>query len=118
MILKSNGKSIATDIEFACSIFKQAQGLMFRKSIPDDYAMIFVLKKKSKVSLHMLFVNFPIDVIFLDEKKNVVKTSVLRPWIGTCSSDSKVKYIIETNPGTVKKRGIKNGDSISFENKC
>lgn len=118
MILISNGKSIATDVEFACSMHSQILGLMFRKSIPDDYALIFVLRKKSKASLHMLFVNFPIDAIFLDENKKVVKASSLRSWIGRCSSGSKVKYIIETNPGTVEKNRIKPGDIFSFENKC
>ncbi len=118
MILKSNGKSIATDVEFACSMPSQILGLMFRKNIPDDYALIFVLKKKSKTSLHMLFVNFPIDAIFLDENKEVVKASNLRSWVGRCSSGSKVKYIVETNPGTIEKNGIKAGDIFSFENKC
>ncbi len=118
MILKSNGKSIAGDVEFACGILSQILGLMFRKNIPEDYALVFVLKKKIKISLHMLFVNFPIDAIFLDENKKVVKTSTLRPWIGRCSSGSKIKYIIETNPGTVKKNRIKTGDTFSFENRC
>jgi uncharacterized membrane protein (UPF0127 family) len=118
MVLKSNGKSIARDVEFACSMLRQALGLMFRKNIPDEYALIFVLSKKSRVSLHMLFVNFPIDAIFLDENKTVVKTSKLRSWVGTCSSGSKVKYIIETNHGNVQKYGIKAGDVFSFENDC
>ena len=118
MLLKFTGKIIASDMEFARSIISQTLGLMFRKKIPDDYALIFVLRKKSKASLHMLFVNFPIDAIFLDENKKVVKASNLRSWIGTCSSGSKVKYIIETNPGTVERNGIKPGDIFSFKNKC
>ncbi|MDW7733572.1 MAG: DUF192 domain-containing protein [Methanolobus sp.] len=118
MILKSNGDYVATHVEFACSTYKQALGLMFRRNIPDDYALVFVMKKSTKVSLHMLFVNFPIGVIFLDENKKVVKLSELKPWIGLCSSDTKVKYVIETNKGIEKKADLHVGDVLSFKSKC
>lgn len=118
MILKSNGDYVATHVEFACSTYKQALGLMFRRNIPEDYALVFVMKKSTKVSLHMLFVHFPIDVIFLDEDKRIVKLSGLRPWIGLCSSDAKVKYIIETNKGIENKADLRVGDVLSFKSKC
>ncbi|WP_406670836.1 DUF192 domain-containing protein [Methanolobus sp. ZRKC4] len=118
MILKSNGEYVATHVEFACSTFKQALGLMFRKDIPENYALVFVMKKCRKVSLHMLFVNYPIDAIFLDEQKRVIQTSSLQAWIGICSCKEKVKYIIETSHGKSDKIGITAGDKIYFENRC
>lgn len=118
MILKSNGESVATHVEFACSIFKQALGLMFRKNIPDDYALVFVMKKSQNVSLHMLFVSFSIGVIFLDEDKRIVKLDELKPWTGLSSSDAKVKYVIETSKGTLEKTDLHVGDKLSFKNEC
>lgn len=118
MILKSNGKEIATDIDFACSLLKQIKGLMFSRRIPDNYALVFVIKRMQEISLHMLFVNYPIDAIFLDENKKVIKISSLKPWIGTCSCRKKVKYVIETSHGKAEKMGIKPGDKIDFENQC
>jgi hypothetical protein len=118
MILKSNGESVATHVEFACSIFKQALGLMFRKNIPDDYALVFVMKKSQNVSLHMLFVSFPIEVIFLDGDKRVVKLDRLKSWTGFSSSDAKVKYVIETSTGTLEKVDLHVGDMLSFKNEC
>ncbi|MCQ6962543.1 DUF192 domain-containing protein [Methanolobus chelungpuianus] len=118
MILKPSGEYVATSTEFACSVFKQALGLMFRKNIPEDHALIFVMDRSRKVSLHMLFVIFPIDAIFLDEDKRIVKISGLRPWTGLCSSGTKVKYIIETAKGTAKKAGLKVGDTLTFRNEC
>ncbi|AFV24211.1 hypothetical protein Mpsy_2005 [Methanolobus psychrophilus R15] len=91
---------------------------MFRKNIPEGYALIFVMGKSKKVSLHMLFVNFAIDVLFLDEDKRIVKICGLRPWTGLCSSETKVKYIIETNTGKAKKAGLKVGDMLTFRNEC
>ncbi|WP_292468657.1 DUF192 domain-containing protein [Methanolobus sp.] len=118
MILKSNGKEIATDVDFACSLLMQIKGLMFSKRIHDNYALVFVMRKKQNVSLHMLFVNFPIDAIYLDENKRVMKTCSLRSWIGKCSCKEKAKYIIETSYGKAEKMGIKTGDKIDFENQC
>ena len=118
MILKCNGKEIATDVDFACSLLSQAKGLMFSRKIPENYALVFVIKKVQKVSLHMLFVTYPIDVIFLDEQKRVIKTDSLKPWIGGSSSGEKVKYIIETSHGKNRKMNIKAGDMIEFKNKC
>jgi hypothetical protein len=114
MIIKSKNTVVATNVEFACSIFKQVKGLMFSRRIPDDYALVFVLKKPQKVSLHMLFVNYPIDAIFLDEKKRVIKTSSLYAWIGLSFCKEKVKYIIETSHGKFTKLGIKTGDVFDF----
>jgi uncharacterized membrane protein (UPF0127 family) len=118
MILKPSGEYVATSTEFACSIYKQALGLMFRKNIPEDHALIFVMNKSKKVSLHMLFVAFAIDVLFLDENKRIVKICRLRPWTGLCSSGTRVKYIIETNKGKAKKAGLKVGDILTFRNEC
>lgn len=118
MILKPSGEYVATSTEFACSVFRQALGLMFRQHIPEDYALVFVMDRNKKVSLHMLFVPFAIDAIFLDEDKKIVKISELRPWTGLCSSGTKVKYIIETAKGTAKKAGLEVGDTLTFRNEC
>ncbi|TGC11038.1 DUF192 domain-containing protein [Methanolobus halotolerans] len=118
MILKSDGEYVSTHVEFACSTFKQALGLMFRKNIPEGYALVFVMKKSRKVSLHMLFVNFAIGVIFLDEDKKIVKISQLRPWAGLCSSGTKVKYIIETSREIPEKADLHVGDMLSFKSEC
>ncbi|WP_340819562.1 DUF192 domain-containing protein [Methanolobus sp. WCC4] len=118
MILISNGKEIATDVDFACNLLSQAKGLMFSRRISKDYALVFVMKKTQKVSLHMLFVTYPIDVIFLDEQKRVIRTDSLKPWIGSSSSREKVKYIIEMSHGKNRKMNIKEGDLFEFDNRC
>ena len=115
MLLKSNGDVIASDIEYAKSMFSQAKGLMFRSSVPDSYAMIFVLSSPKKISLHMLFVPFPLDVLFLNEEKRIVSTTYLRPWIGTGDSGEKVKYIIELPAGVISRSDLSVGDHVMFD---
>lgn len=115
MLLKSNGKIIASDMEFAQSFLSQTLGLMFRKNIQNDYALVFEMRKPKRVSLHMLFVRFPIDVLFLDESKTITKTAQLSPWIGRVSSGEKVKYIIEMSKGTISNNDLAVGEQLSFE---
>lgn len=113
-ILKYNGVEIAKNIDFARTMFRQALGLMFRKYIPYDYSMIFILKKQSHVSIHMLFVFFPIDVIFLNEEKKIIALSPLRPWVGYKAMED-IKYIIEMKAGTIEMFHLCAGGQIEFD---
>jgi len=113
-LLKYNGVVIAKNIEFAKTILKQALGLMFRRSIPSDYAMIFILKKPSNVNVHMLFVFFPIDIIFLNEEKKVCHFSRLKPWVGF-KAIKNIKYLLEMKAGTVDRFNLTVGGQIEFD---
>jgi uncharacterized protein len=112
--VKYNSFEIARNIETCRTQISQMIGLMFRSSIPSDYAMIFVMKKPSSVGIHMLFMRFPIDVIFLNEDKQIIGLSHLKPWTGH-SSMKNVKYIIETNPDVIEKYKLSIGWKMEFE---
>lgn len=113
-VLKYNGVEIAKNIEFGRTTFKHALGLMFRKSIPYDYSMIFILKKPSKVNIHMLFVFFPIDVIFLNEEKKIMGLSRLKPWVGYKAMED-IKYIIEMKAGTIEMFHLCTHEDMEFD---
>lgn len=115
-LLKYNGVVIAKNIEFARTMVKQALGLMFRRSISLDYAMIFVLKKPSKVNVHMFFVFFPIDVIFLNEEKKICEFSRLRPWVGF-KAIKNIKYVLEMKAGTFDMFNLTVGRQIEFDDR-
>ena len=113
-VLKYNGVEIAKNLEFAKNILSQMIGLMFRTSIPSDYAMIFILKKTSSVNVHMLFVFFPISVIFLDENKRISGFVNLNPWTGYKAMKN-IKYIIEMNTDAIKKNKLSIGRQMDFQ---
>ena len=113
-ILKYNGIEIAKNIEFAKTIISQMSGLMFRKNVPDGFAMIFVMKKPSYVNVHMLFVFFPIDVIFLDDNKKISGLAGLSPWTGY-KAIKNIKYVIEMRAGTIKKYKLTVGGQMEFD---
>jgi uncharacterized membrane protein (UPF0127 family) len=80
MVLIYNGTPVANNISYAKNIFSQMLGLMLHKSIPEDFALIFILKRPGTVGVHMLFMLFPIDIIFLDADKMILGTATLKPW--------------------------------------
>jgi uncharacterized membrane protein (UPF0127 family) len=72
---------LATEVEFADGVLSKARGLTFRRSIPDDYALVFRFAEARTRRLHMLFVAFPIDAVWLVEGE-VTAVARLRPWTG------------------------------------
>jgi len=114
MILKHNGMLIASKVDLAKNYYEKVLGLMFRRSIPQDYALLFMFDKPGVVGIHMLFMRFPIAAIFLDEDKKIVATAVLKPWIGF-KQIKEVQYLIEMNRNTIEKYGLKIGDVINFD---
>lgn len=113
-VLKYNGVVIAKNIEFARTLLAQSLGLMFRKNIPHSYSMIFTLNKPSWVNVHMLFVFFRIDVIFLNEKKEIMGLSQLKPWVGYKGMEN-IKYILEMKAGTIDMFDLKIGGQMEFD---
>lgn len=72
---------LASEVEIADSLLGKARGLMFRRSIAEEYGLVFEFEEARSRSFHMLFVPFPIDVVWLvGESVSAVKQ--LRPWIG------------------------------------
>ena len=113
MVLIYNGTPIANEISYAKNIFSQMLGLMLHKSIPWDFALIFVLKRPGTVGVHMLFMRFPIDVIFLDSDKKIIGTATLKPWTGHKRMKG-IKYIIEINQGTIERFNLVPGEQLIF----
>lgn len=58
-----------SNLKICNSIFSQARGLMFSPK----RNLVMVFPKEKKVSLHMFFVFYPIDVYVLDRNKRVIE---------------------------------------------
>ena len=66
---KSKNCLIASKALVADSFFLRLKGLMFRKSIDEEEALIFY----HTPSIHTFFMRFPIEVVFLNQKMQVVE---------------------------------------------
>lgn len=74
-------RTLVSDVDVVDGLLGRARGLMFRRSIPDDYALVFRFDRPADRDLHMAFVPFPIDALWLVDDE-VVRKKRLRPWFG------------------------------------
>mgnify|MGYP000212270107 CR=1 FL=1 len=113
--------TLATNVELADTSLKQMRGLMFRRSIPDDYALVFekdapgfplslVTTTRAKMDAHMLFVGMPIDVVWIDDG-TVTQVATLSPWTG--SGIARADTMIELPAGTAD--AVEPGDQIRID---
>lgn len=115
MIKNKSRKKILAKKAIVCrSILSKARGLMFSKKIKAK-ALVFIFNKEKKYSLHMFFVFFPIDVLWLDKNRKVVDMKEnFRPFSLIAKPKNDAKYIIELPAGTIKNTNTEIKDRISF----
>jgi uncharacterized protein len=114
---KSNKRIITIDIEIADNDYERTRGLMYRRSLPDTGGMLFIFEKSGPLSFWMRNTYIPLDIIFADEKKQIIKIQKKTEPLSYNAIQSKkdAKYVVEVNAGFCDRHGVSAGDSIAFE---
>ena len=105
---------LANTIRYASNPVQQAIGLMFSKECKHE-ALIFNFPTERIQSLHMLFVFYPIDVIFLNENKEIVELKENFKPFTAYKSTEKAQYVLELPRNTIKQSQSSVGDNIRFK---
>ena len=118
-------RTLATDVETADSLLAQMRGLMGRSSVPEDYALVFPVRRDpvavaldrvpgvgrlvdpGQHGVHMLFVRTPIDVLWVEDE-TVVQVRTLQPWTGTGSA--RADTLVELAAGAAS--DVEPGDTV------
>ena len=108
--IKKNGAIITANAEIADSFFKRFMGLMFRKSVPQDFALYITPCNQ----IHMLNMRFAIDVIYLDSDGRAVKIDENIQPGKVCKTVRNAKSVIEMNAFAAGKYAISEGDAIEI----
>lgn len=105
----TKGNIVSPHYLLCISPLSKARGLMFRKRpIP----LVFEFRKEKINALHMMFVFFPIDIIFLDKDKKIVELKQnLRPF-SFYNPKNKSRYVIELEKGRIAESRSEIGDKI------
>src|SRR5947199_8448220 len=75
-----SGKVLAESLEMPRTMFGRGVGLMFRRSLEPGRGMWI----NPCSGIHMMFMNFPIDAVFLDSRERVKKVYLRLPaWYGS-----------------------------------
>lgn len=101
---------LAENAKLCASIISKTLGLMFSK----PQSLIFIFKKEKIVPLHMCFVFYPIDVLFLDKNKIAVEMKESFKPFNFYNPNNKSMYVIELPNGAIKKTKTEIGDKIDF----
>lgn len=101
-------------VELALTPEAQAQGLMFRESLPDDAGMLFVYDRPDVRTMWMKNTSLSLDMLFIDPDGIVRR--IIRDTIPLSSSmligPRNILYVLELRAGITRKLGIKAGDRI------
>ncbi|MDM5314859.1 DUF192 domain-containing protein [Fictibacillus sp. b24] len=103
-------RKISYSVHEANTFFSRLKGLMFKKTLLDNEALWI----RPCNSIHMCFMFFPIDVIFLDQNKQIVKlVSNLQPW--KFIRPVKNAYsVLELPVNTIERSNLKVGEYLEF----
>ncbi len=104
----SRNNIVAEKIIIADSFFKRLKGLIGRKSLGKSEALMLMNCK----SIHTCFMNFPIDVVFLNMNYEVVQIKEgLQPW-KMHGGVKKAYMVVELAEGTISYKNIAAGDIL------
>jgi uncharacterized protein len=115
MVLRVEKKVLMKNVRFASNTWERTKGLMFEDKKNFNYALIFDFPVESKIgtSLHMIFVFFPIDVLFLDKNKVVVDKATLTPFMPNYTPKKAAKYVIEMPENKIA--SVKLGQKVDWD---
>ena len=104
---------LVTRVTLARSFWGRFRGLMGRASLADDEGLYMPVN-----SIHMLFMRFPIDALFLGApdaagvRRVVEIRPSLRPWTGLVMPVRGAVGVVELPAGTIERARLDIGDNV------
>jgi uncharacterized membrane protein (UPF0127 family) len=118
-ILKKETDTLLIDlnIEIAESDYETQTGLMYRKGMERNQAMLFIFPEAAIHSFYMKNTAFPLDIIFIDENQKIASFQEnAEPFNqNELPSQVPVKYVLEVNAGLAEEWLLEIGDRIVFK---
>ncbi len=103
------GKVLADDLELATSMVALTAGLMFRRTLEPGRGLWL----NPCNGIHMMFMRFPIDAVFLDRQERVKKVYRRLPrWWGVVWFVRGARSVLELPSGSTADIDLQKGDQI------
>ncbi len=117
-LYKSTSDSIIAklDIEIADTDYDVQTGLMYRNSMLETRGMLFVFPTMKQRFFYMKNTRIPLDLIYLDDKMNIVSFQEnAQPFNeDQLPSTVQAKYVLEINAGLAEKWLLEIGDRMDY----
>lgn len=107
----TKGSAVLREAGVAETFWARFKGLMLTENLPERTGLIL----EPCSSIHMLFMRYPIDVIFTDYVGVVVKVEKrVMPWRMAVLAGGRAARAIECPEGTIESSGTEVGDILAF----
>jgi len=111
VVNETNGVTLAVDGEMAVSLGSRLRGLLGRDRLPAGRGLVF----PGCSMIHMFFMRFPIDVLFLDAQHRVCSLrEALKPWV-VAWGGFRARDTIELPVGAIAETGTQKGHVVRWE---
>ena len=106
-IRREDGSIVCERCVLGDTALTRMRGLLGRRELPSGEGILL----KPASSVHMAFMRFPIDAVFLDRELRVVKVATdLQPW--RVAGSRGAKAVLEIPAGEASRRGVTVGDRL------
>ncbi len=119
-ILNSEGRRIYVEVEAADTEQLRSQGLSGREELGDYQGMLFLFDEKGTYSFWMKDMNFPLDLIYIDETYYIVdiienKQPCTQEECNSFVPSAPFKYVLEVKGGFCDVNRVDIGNAIIFD---
>jgi uncharacterized membrane protein (UPF0127 family) len=113
--LETAEDTITINVEIARTDAQRAQGLMFRKTVPDGTGMLFIFERDQILSFWMKNTGVPLSIAFISYDGRIVEIRNMEPLSRMpIQSSRSVRYALEVPQGWFDRVGVTIGSRIEL----
>jgi uncharacterized membrane protein (UPF0127 family) len=106
-LLRDDGAVVCERCVLADTSWTRMRGLLGRRGLDDGEGLLI----RPAGSIHMFFMRFPIDAVFLDRELRILKVAPnLKPW--RTAGKRGAKQVLEIAAGEAERRGLEPGRQL------
>ena len=96
-IRKSSSPFTVVNVKYCDTFLSKLIGLMFSRKLKHDNGIILVENNETRIntSIHMMFMNYDIAVLWLDKQMVIIDKVLARKWVPVYIPKKPAQYVIE-----------------------
>lgn len=114
-ITRQDGSTVSFLVELVDTPQERQQGLMFRRSLAEDYGMLFDFEVVHEVQMWMKNTYIPLDMFFIRQDGVIhrIAQNTEPHSLRVIASHGKVRAVLEVPGGTAKRLALRAGDKVN-----
>lgn len=115
-IRKSSSPSKVVNVKYCDTLLSKLIGLMFSRKLETDHGIVLVENNETRIntSIHMMFMNYDITVLWLDKQWVIIDKILARKWVPIYIPKKPAQYVVELHHSKFSEYSI--GDKLIMIN--